>query len=126
AVREGLDVDGDVGQVEDGGAHVNGGLRESAALHGVLDAQRAAAGLDGHGAGGDAEAVVGELRDAADAITAHLALGAVGVEHAHADIGARRRGAANEYHTVGADAGVAVAHGAGQFGPVGAALDGGV
>ena len=49
------------------------------------------------------------LGDAAHAVAAHLALGAVGVEHSHPRV--RALGRHDHDHAVAADAGVAVAHG---------------
>jgi len=96
----------------------------------VEDAEEAAGGLDDEGLGAEAEAVVCELGDAAEAVAAHLGFGAVGVEHAHADGGVLFTGVgggrADEDEAVGADAGVAVAHGAGECGPIVGGFEGGV
>ena len=81
-----------------------------------VEGEDAPAGLDGDlGAAGDA-VVVDVLGDAADAVAAHLAFGAVGVEHAHAGVGPF--GGGDQDQAVGADAEVAVADGAGEGGQV--------
>lgn len=103
--------------VEDGLAHVDGGFGEFSAASGVGDFECAAAGLDPHGVLADSQAIVGELCDASDAVAAHLRLGSVGVEHAHADVGVSSCGAdglADEDEAVTADTPMAVAHGPGK------------
>ena len=61
--------------------------------------------------------VVDVLGDATDAVAAHLRLGAVGIEHLHPGVG--RLGGEDEDQAVAADAEVAIAHAAGEFGRVG-------
>ena len=67
------------------------GLGGAAALDVAHEAARA--GVDRDRVLVDAAAVVEVLRDAADAVAAHLGFAAVGVEHAHACIGAWPRAA---------------------------------
>ena len=77
-----------------------------------VEREDAAAGLDRQLLlGGDA-VVVDVLGDAADAVAAHLAFGAVGVEHPHPGIGPL--GGHDQDQAVAADAEVAVADGARQ------------
>jgi hypothetical protein len=110
-------IDGNLGQVEDRFAHVDGDLLDLAIGEVQGEGEDSAAGFDGHGVVLGEAVVVGVLGDAADAVAAHLALAAIGVEHAHADIGVV--GGEDEDEAIGADAGVAVGDEAGDLAGVG-------
>jgi hypothetical protein len=57
-----------------------------------------------------------ELAETANAVSAHLRFGTVRVEHAHSKIS--RRGGQNQKDAIRADAEMAIAHAAGEIGPV--------
>ena len=127
----GIDGDGDVGGAEDWLAHVDADAADKIAIVCFeAEGEYAAAGLDAQrggegGLAGDGEfgfvaddaVIVDVLCKAADAVAAHLGFGAVGVEHAHADVGGV--GWADENQAVCADAEVAAAHAHGKIGRVG-------
>ena len=83
-----------------------------------LQREDAGAGLDVEAAAlrPDEAPLDGVLRQAADAVAAHLGLGAVGVEDAHSY--RCLVGRQDEQDAVGADAEVTVAHGDGESRPV--------
>ena len=72
-----------------------------------MQRQHAAAGFDRHRIVARQAVIEGILGDAANAVAAHLRFAAVGVEHAHAHIGAL--GWANQDEAIAADAEVAIA-----------------
>src|SRR5205823_946986 len=71
-----------------------------------VEAQYSAAGFDAHGIFLREAVVIRIFGHAANAVAAHFAFQAVGVEHAHADVGLLRRH--DEDQAVAADAGVAI------------------
>ena len=110
---------GDVGGGETGRAHTDAGAADHAAA-GVVGDDGADAGHSVHGdlggVGGDDAPFNGVFGEAADAVAAHCALGAVGVEHPHFEVG--DVGVHNQDEAVAAHAEVAVADGAGEGAPV--------
>ena len=113
-----FDAGGQSGRVEVRRAHIDAGRGNHAMFAEELERLDARERFDGDvgGAGGDEPFFGGELHDAADAVATHLGLGPVGVEHPHAHVGDGRWEGEDEAIT--ADAEVAVADFAGDFGPV--------
>ena len=112
------DVDGHVRGAEDGLAHVHACADDAVAAPVWGDVQDACAGLhvQGTAVGGHHAALQHELGEAADAVAAHLALGAVHVVHAHPYRSALRRRYDDE--AVRADAEMAVGYAPGDVRPV--------
>src|SRR5439155_25556809 len=106
----------DLGRLQDRLAHVHADALYLALFDLQVKRQDAAARFDRQPRlGGDA-VVVDVLGHAADAVAAHLRFAAVGVEHAHAGVGALRR--ADEDQAVAADAEMAVADDPAQGGGI--------
>ena len=111
-------VDRHVRGAEDGLAHVDARADDAVAVPVRRDVQDARARLHVQRAavGRHHAALQHELGEAADAVAAHLALGAVHVVHPHPDGGALRR--RDDDEAVGADAEVAVGYAPRDLGPV--------
>ncbi len=84
-----FDVRGQAGRIEVGRTHVHPGSRHDPVLPEELERLDAGERLhrDAFAIGGHEPLFDGELHHAADAVAAHLSLGAVCVEHAHAHVG---------------------------------------
>ena len=101
-------VDGDLAAVPHRSAHVDGDAGDAATGELGLDGLHPRVGLDAQRVGADQPAVVDELREAADAVAAHLGPTAVGIVDDHPaipTIGGRQE----QDDAVGADAAAAIA-----------------
>ena len=109
---------GERGGVEAGRAHIDAGSADGAVLAEELEREHTGKRLNGDrlDVGGDHALFDGVLREAADAVPAHLRLGAVGVEHAHTQVG--HVGGEGEDEAVAADPEVAITDLASDGGPV--------
>ena len=102
----------------DGHAHVHLERVEAAAPFHQAQFLRAGSGADADRVAGDFAGVIEQRGGAAGAVAGKLGLAAVGVEEADGGIGGVARGipCLYEHPAVGADAGVALADGSGDFG----------
>ena len=105
-------------RVEDRGTHVHAGPTDVSSVDLQVEREDAAARLDPEPVLPHDVMIVEILGDATDAVTAHLAFGAVGVEHPHPRGVGPLRGH-DQDQTVATDPIMAVAHGHRQLGWVG-------
>ena len=113
-------IDRDIREFQDWLAHVHGCLGDLAGLGLDFDGEDAVAGFHAHGVAAGEIVVEGVFGDAANAVAAHFGFAAVGVEHAHADVGFL--GGEDEDQAVGSDAEVAIGDADGEARGIGDCL----